>query len=75
MHECNFPDPDAEFAEQTGHSWTSAVAEVAKGRTSAGWSWFTSIRWPRPADPVGLPTARAIFPKTDLGHDRLMLEF
>jgi ribonuclease BN (tRNA processing enzyme) len=29
IHECNFPDSHRRLAEQTGHSWTSAVLENA----------------------------------------------
>ncbi len=75
VHECNFPDADAEFAEQTGHSWTSAVAEVAR-KAKVGRLVLVHINpLATETDPVGLPTARAIFPNTDLGHDRLIVEF
>jgi ribonuclease Z len=75
VHECNFSDDDAAFAEQTGHSWTSAVAQVAK---KAGVGRLVLVHFnplATEADPIGLSTARAIFPKTDLGHDRMTVEF
>lgn len=31
IHECYFPDSNSQWAETTGHSWTSRVVEVAKG--------------------------------------------
>jgi len=75
VHECNFPDAQADFAEQTGHSWTTAVAEVARA-AGVGHLMLVHINpLATAADPVGLATARAIFPKTDLGHDRLVVEF
>jgi ribonuclease BN (tRNA processing enzyme) len=75
VHECNFPDDQAEFAERTGHSWTTAVARVARA-ADVGHLMLVHINpLATVADPVGLPTARAIFPKTDLGHDRLVVEF
>ena len=75
VHECNFPDAQADFAEQTGHSWTTAVAEVARA-AGVGHLMLVHINpLATGADPIGLPTARAIFPKTDLGHDRLVVEF
>jgi ribonuclease BN (tRNA processing enzyme) len=75
VHECNFPDAEADFAEQTGHSWTTAVAQVARA-AGVGHLMLVHINpLAAEADPVGLPTARAIFPKTDLGHDRLVVEF
>jgi ribonuclease Z len=75
LHECNFSDADAPFAEQTGHSWTSAVAEVAR-RAGVGRLVLVHLNpLAAAADPIGLPTARAIFPKTDLGHDRMVVEF
>jgi ribonuclease Z len=75
VHECNFPDNQADFARQTGHSWTTAVAEVARA-AKVGHLMLVHINpLATTTDPIGLPTARAIFPKTDLGHDRLVVEF
>jgi len=75
LHECNFPDTMPEQAEQTGHSCTSAVAGVA---AAAGVKRLVLTHFdPLNADedPVGLPTARAIFPQTELAHDGLTIEF
>lgn len=75
VHECNFPDSQADFALQTGHSWTTAVAEVARA-AKVGHLMLVHINpLATASDPIGLPAARAIFPKTDLGHDRLVVDF
>ncbi|HTU24316.1 MAG TPA: MBL fold metallo-hydrolase [Pirellulales bacterium] len=75
VHECNFPDSQAEFAEQTGHSWTTAVAEVARAAAVGKLVLVHINPLAREADPVGLAAAQAIFPRTELGHDRMVVEF
>lgn len=75
LHECYFRDDAVEWAQLTGHSCTSAVAQLAR-RARVGRLVLIHIH---PAalqdDPVGLPSARAIFPATDLAEDRMELEF
>jgi ribonuclease Z len=75
VHECYFPDAYAELAERTGHSCTSPVAEVAR---TAGVGRLVLVHvnpLATEADPIGLDTARAIFPATELGEDLMELEF
>ncbi len=75
IHECNFPDEMAQWCEQTGHSHTSAVARLAKD-AGVGRLYLTHIDPQRPDDdPIGLATARAIFPKTMLAEDLMEIEF
>jgi len=73
VHECNFPDDMSEWAAKTGHSYTSAVAKAAR---NAGVKRLHLIHIDpqRPDDdPVGLATARAIFPETYLAEDLMEL--
>ena len=75
IHECYFPDELAEWAEKTGHSCTSQVASLAK-QANVGQLYLTHIDPQRPDDdPIGLQTARAIFPKTQLAEDQMEVEF
>ena len=75
VHECYFPDSLAAWAEKTGHSRTTPVAQMAK---AAGAKHLILVHLNPLAtedDPVGLATARAIFPRTDLGEDLMEVEF
>jgi ribonuclease BN (tRNA processing enzyme) len=75
VHECYFPDSHSEMAEKTGHSWTTPVAEVAR---AAGVGRLLLVHVnpiAAEADPLGLPGARAIFPQTDIGYDRMVVDF
>lgn len=75
VHECYFPDAHADWAKTTGHSHTSAVAEAAC-RANVGRLVLVHLD---PAsdtdDPIGLDVARSIFPRTDIGEDRMEIEF
>jgi ribonuclease Z len=75
IHECNFPDDKRDFALLTGHSHTTAVAQVA---ARAGVGRLVLVHFDpydaRP-DPVGLAAARAVFPATELGVDLMEIEF
>lgn len=75
VHECYFPDGQEAWATTTGHSCTTPVAQVAK---AAGVGRLVLVHLnPQAAgdDPVGLETARAVFPATELGYDLMALEF
>jgi len=75
IHECYFPDEYAEFARKTGHSFTTPVAELAR---QAGVRRLVLVHLNPTAtadDPIGLDVARAIFPETTLGEDRMEVEF
>ncbi len=75
VHECYFPDSLRAMAEKTGHSWTTPVAELARA-AGVGRLILVHVNPIAPeADPVGLAGARAIFPRTDIGHDRMVVEF
>jgi len=75
VHECYFPDARAEWARQTGHSHTTAVAQVAR-TAGVGRLMLVHLDPLSPeADPIGLDVARAIFPHTELGTDLMAVEF
>jgi ribonuclease BN (tRNA processing enzyme) len=75
IHECNFSDDSAEWAARTGHSYTSAVARVAK-EAGAKRLFMTHFDPQHPEDdPVGISAARAIFPATELAEDLMEIEF
>ncbi|MHC4398275.1 MAG: MBL fold metallo-hydrolase [Planctomycetota bacterium] len=75
LHECYFPDAHADWAERTCHSCTTPVAEVAK---AAGVGRLVLVHinpLTTDDDPIGLDTARAIFPNTEIGEDLMEVEF
>lgn len=75
IHECYFPDDLAEWADKTGHSFTTAVAHLAQD-AGVGRLMLVHIDPQRPDDdPIGLETARGIFPATELAEDRMQIEF
>lgn len=70
LHECNFDDSvSLEFAEQTGHSRTSEVATLAKAAGVKRLVLMHLAPHESVVDPVGLNTARAIFPATEIAED------
>ena len=69
IHECYFPDDKAVWAEQTGHSHTTPVAELAR-TTGVGRLVLVHVDPLSPLDdPVDVAAARRIFPDTELGRD------
>lgn len=75
VHECYFADAMREQALLTGHSHTTPVAQVAR---QAGVGRLVLVHLNpmiNEVDPVGLEVARAIFPQTILGTDKLVVEF
>ncbi len=75
IHECYFPDELSAVATKTGHSNTTPVAELAR-KARVGRLCLIHLDPRRPdADPIGLETARKIFPRTDLAEDLMTIEF
>ena len=74
LHECNFPNGQAELAKKTGHSCLDDVARVA---AAAGVKRLVLIHF----DPVlevpaeQIEAARRIFPSIQAGTDNLELDF
>lgn len=75
IHECYFADEHREQAVLTGHSHTTPVAQVARAAKVGRLVLMHMNPMINIADPIRLEVARAIFPATDLGYDRMELEF
>jgi len=74
IHECYFPDDMQDWAEKTGHSSATAVAEIAKA-ANAGRLYLVHTDPQRPEDdPIGLDGIRQIFAKTELADDLQEIE-
>jgi ribonuclease BN (tRNA processing enzyme) len=75
VHECNFADDQAELAKLTGHSTTSAVAQVAQ-RAGVGRLLLVHVNPLAEAETTtNLQVARGIFADTLLGEDEMVVEF
>ncbi|QDT85023.1 MBL fold metallo-hydrolase [Gimesia chilikensis] len=75
IHECYFPDEQAEWADKTGHSHTTPVAELARD-AGVGKLVLTHIDPQQTGDdPVGIEVAQKLFPNTILGEDLMEIEF
>lgn len=75
IHECNFTDEHREQAILTGHSHTTPVAQVAR-RADVGDLILVHLNpMSNGDDPVGLDVARAIFARTVVAHDNMVVEF
>ena len=74
IHECNFSDNLSEWAPKTGHSHTSQAVQLAK-EAGIGQLYLMHID-PRQCedDPIGLETARRIFPETYLAEDLMEID-
>jgi len=75
VHECNFPDGMEGLARMTGHSCTTPVAQVAAA-AGVGRLVLTHVNpLSKDNDPVRLSDAQKVFPATELGCDRMEIEF
>ena len=75
VHECNFGDEQVEWAVKTGHSYASAVGQVA---AAAGVGRLVLVHFDSLADgdvPVDLAVVRRQFAKAELGYDWMEVEF
>ena len=75
IHECYFPDDMQDWAEKTGHSSATAVAQVAKD-SGAKRLYLVHADPQHPEDdPIGLEGIRKIFPATELAEDLQEIDF
>lgn len=74
LHECYFPDEHKRFADLTGHSHTSAVAQVAQAAGVKRLYLMHLFPAVVSQDPIDLEAARRIFPATQLCHDNMEIE-
>jgi ribonuclease Z len=75
VHECYFPDAMAEFATKTGHSNTTAVAQVAAAADVGRLLLVHLNPFANEVDPIGLEVAQGIFPATTIGVDKAEIDF
>lgn len=69
IHECYFPDEQHDWAQKTGHSSATAVAQVAAD-SGVKRLYLVHADPQRPEDdPVGLESMLRIFPQTELAED------
>jgi ribonuclease Z len=69
MHECYFSDDAAEWADKTGHSYTTAVANLALQADIGQLQIIHVDPQTGDLDPIDVQTAQAIFPATDIAED------
>jgi len=75
IHECYFPDDMADWAEKTGHSSSTNVAELARAAQIKR-LYIVHVDPQRPDDdPIGMKGIRAIFANTNLAEDLIEIEF
>lgn len=75
LHECYFRDSKQELARHTGHSWTSAAAEIAC-QAGARQTFFIHINPLETGDdPVDLAQARDVCPGIELARDERVIDF
>lgn len=75
VHECYFPDGREELASLTGHSCPTGVAEVAR---AAGVGRLILVHMnplDESDDPIGIDSARKIFPQVEYAEDRLEVQW
>lgn len=74
IHECYFGDDTAEWAKKTGHSWVSAVAEVAKEAQVGKAILVHQNPLIEKVDAVNADAAKSIYPNLILGEDLMEIE-
>lgn len=75
VHECYFDDAMSGWAETTGHSAITPVAEVARAAQVGRLVLVHVNPMIEAIDPVGVETARAIFPASVIGQDFAEFDF
>ncbi len=75
IHECYFNDEHPELAEKTGHSCVTPVAEVARAANAKRLVLMHMNPLDETDDPIGISTARKIFPATEYAEDEQTYEF
>ncbi|MCA9069560.1 MAG: metal-dependent hydrolase [Planctomycetaceae bacterium] len=74
VHECNFDDELRDLAEQTGHSYASAVAQVAKSANVKHLVLTHFDAYADPHRPIDLERVRSIFPNTTIARDLMTFD-
>ncbi len=74
MHECNFRDSGKDWAIKTGHSWTTAVAEVAEASGVQELLLTHISPLELGDDPIDIQVARKIFKNTIIASDGMVID-
>lgn len=74
IHECNFPDHQADLAACSGHSIASDVARLAADVQARRMVVVHVDPGSAEDDPIGLPAMQAIYPHIELGVDNARFE-
>jgi ribonuclease Z len=75
IHECNFRDEQSEWAIQTGHSFATAVGQVA---AKAGVKKLVLVHFDSldsADEPIEIAVVRRLFANAELGYDGMEIEF
>ncbi|MDZ7620144.1 MAG: MBL fold metallo-hydrolase [Patescibacteria group bacterium] len=75
VHECFFRDEQAEWSRMTGHTHATPVAELARHVQAKRLVLIHINPLAEGDDPIGLASARSIFPAMQVGEDGLEVEF
>lgn len=76
LHECFFRDPQRSWAEQTGHTWTSRVAEVARATRPKRLLLTHLNPAEADADPVGLASVGERYSgDVSVAQDKMVVDF
>lgn len=75
LHECYFRDNQAEWAEKTGHSWTTRAAQVGQAAAVRQLALVHINPMDGSNDPVEIAVAAAIHPRCVVAEDGMVLEF
>ena len=73
LHECNFNAAHAEWAKQTGHSWTSQVGQVAARANAGKLVVFHVDPLSEEDPPLRLDEIREHFPRVELAEDAMVV--
>ncbi|MDA7503692.1 MBL fold metallo-hydrolase [bacterium] len=74
VHECYFPDSKTKWANHTGHSHATPVAELANEAEVGRLIVVHVDPMDETDDPIGLPGMQEIFPQTIIAEDGLTLD-
>ncbi|WP_246109780.1 MBL fold metallo-hydrolase [Roseimaritima multifibrata] len=75
LHECNFRDTQRQWAELTGHSWTSRVAAVASMAAVKQLVFVHLNPLETDGDPIDLQAAQLLVPGAMIAEDKQVLQF
>lgn len=74
VHECYFPDSKSDWANHTGHSHATPVAQLAKTANVGQLICVHIDPMNESDDPIGLQGMKTIFPRTTLAEDGMHLD-